>query len=281
GAAVLEVARRRAGGLGVILDRVILARGGRQQLEPLGRGRRGRAGGAFERARRRGGVAGRGGGLAEHPRHEIRLVRRLLGHRLRRARLHQRFLAPALLEEVDRRLQRLADLGPHGLALFLRERRPQGNEQDEKQRAHHRMNCSGPMMPTLVRPRRCAEASTMATLRYFTSLFGRRCSSGWSVCAAARRSRASSSGRPPASVSPFQMSVPSKSMSICTTSGGVVGGGGLPTGMFSFTACVWIGMVMISMMRSTSITSMSGVVLMSTITSASRAPPPSDMAMLR
>ena len=51
--------------------------------------------------------------------------------------------------------------------------------------------------------------------------------------------------------------------------------------MLSFTACVCIGMVMISMMISTSITSMSGVVLMSTITSASRAPPPSDMAMLR
>ena len=42
--------------------------------------------------------------------------------------------------------------------------------------------------------------------------------------------------------------------------------------MLSFTACVWIGIVMISMIRSTSITSMRGVVLMSTITSGS--PPP-------
>jgi hypothetical protein len=33
--------------------------------------------------------------------------------------------------------------------------------------------------------------------------------------------------------------------------------------MFIFTACVWIGIVMISMMISTSITSISGVVLMS------------------
>jgi len=59
-----------------------------------------------------------------------------------------------------------------------------------------------------------------------------------------------------------------------TTSGGTVGGGGLPAGIFSFTACVWIGIVMISMISSTNITSMSGVVLMSTITSGSPDPPP-------
>src|ERR1700716_2358753 len=66
-----------------------------------------------------------------------------------------------------------------------------------------------------------------------------------------------------------------------TTSGGTVGGGGEPTGMFSLTACVWIGIVMISMMSRTSITSISGVVLMSTITSGSRVPPllPIFMAM--
>ena len=45
-----------------------------------------------------------------------------------------------------------------------------------------------------------------------------------------------------------------------------------PIGMFIFTACVWIGIVMISMMISTSITSISGVVLMSIITSS--LPPP-------
>src|SRR5919199_5799772 len=49
--------------------------------------------------------------------------------------------------------------------------------------------------------------------------------------------------------------------------------------MLSFTACVWIGMVMISMMSSTSITSMSGVVLMSTITSASFCEWPTVIAM--
>src|SRR4051794_18412676 len=90
--------------------------------------------------------------------------------------------------------------------------------------------------------------------------------------------RASSSGRP-ASCSPFQMMVPSKSMSMVMICGCTSLGGGLPTGMLSFTAWVWIGMVMISMMSSTSITSISGVVLMSTITSASFCPWPTVIAM--
>jgi hypothetical protein len=59
------------------------------------------------------------------------------------------------------------------------------------------------------------------------------------------------------------------SMSILTTSGLTSGGGGLPTGMFRLTECSWIGSVMISMTRSTSITSISGVVLMSIMTSGS------------
>ena len=42
--------------------------------------------------------------------------------------------------------------------------------------------------------------------------------------------------------------------------------------MFSLTACIWIGIVMINMMISTSITSISGVVLMSIITSGSPEP---------
>ena len=76
--------------------------------------------------------------------------------------------------------------------------------------------------------------------------------------------------------------MPSKSTSTRITTGGTVGGGGLPTGMLSFTACVWMGMVMISMMSSTSITSMSGVVLMSTITSGSPLPPePTCIPMVR
>ena len=44
--------------------------------------------------------------------------------------------------------------------------------------------------------------------------------------------------------------------------------------MFILTAWVWIGMVMISMISSTSITSINGVVLMSIITSSS---PPLDL----
>src|SRR5882762_9232926 len=64
-----------------------------------------------------------------------------------------------------------------------------------------------------------------------------------------------------------------------TTSGGTSGGGGVPTGMFSLTACVWIGIVMMSMMSRTSITSISGVVLMSTMTSGSRVPPPDPIFM--
>src|SRR5919199_6866276 len=69
-------------------------------------------------------------------------------------------------------------------------------------------------------------------------------------------------------------------MSMVTTCGCVTCGGGLPAGMLSFTACVWIGMVMISMMSITSITSISGVVLMSTITSASRCACPTVIAMI-
>ncbi len=52
------------------------------------------------------------------------------------------------------------------------------------------------------------------------------------------------------------------------------GGGGLPVGMLRLTECSWIGIVMISITRSTSITSISGVVLMSMMTSGSFDPPP-------
>src|ERR687890_592307 len=49
---------------------------------------------------------------------------------------------------------------------------------------------------------------------------------------------------------------------------GLIGGGGWFcwfTGRSSFTAWVWIGIVMMNMIRRTSMTSMRGVVLMSTI----------------
>src|SRR5689334_21117516 len=134
------------------------------------------------------------------------------------------------------------------------------------------MNCSLPTMPSLETPRRWLSASTSATNLYSTSLFGRTCTSGWSGCAAACTSLACSASRV-GSASPFHRIVPSKSMSIVTTTGSLVGGGGLPAGMFRFTVCSCTGIVMISMMISTSITSISGVVLMSIITSGS-APPP-------
>ena len=71
-------------------------------------------------------------------------------------------------------------------------------------------------------------------------------------------------------ISPFQPIVPSKSTSMRMISGGFGGGWfWFGTGMFIFTACVWIGIVMMNMISSTSITSISGVVLMSTITSPS------------
>ena len=64
--------------------------------------------------------------------------------------------------------------------------------------------------------------------------------------------------------------VPSKSTSMRMISGGLGGGGALlGTGMFILTACVWMGMVMMNMINNTSITSINGVVLMSTITSSS------------
>src|SRR5919109_2658487 len=76
--------------------------------------------------------------------------------------------------------------------------------------------------------------------------------------------------------------VPSKSTSIVITCGCSVCGGGVPTGMFKFTACNWIGIVMISITRSTSITSINGVVLISIITSCSWEPPlaPTFIAMV-
>ena len=74
--------------------------------------------------------------------------------------------------------------------------------------------------------------------------------------------------------------VPSKSMSIVTTTGSFCCAGGAPCGMFRLTLCNWIGMVMISMISSTSITSMSGVVLMSTITSLSPDPEPRFIAIV-
>src|SRR3989475_431770 len=140
------------------------------------------------------------------------------------------------------------------------------------------MNCSLPISPIFFNPSRCAEAITIATLSYLTSLLGRRCTSGCTGISAAARNRSSSSWRF-GTTRPFQIRVPSKSTSMVTTSGGTVWGGGVPIGMFSLTACVWMGIVMMSMMSRTSITSINGVVLISTITSGSLVPPPDPIFM--
>src|SRR5262252_6630231 len=58
-------------------------------------------------------------------------------------------------------------------------------------------------------------------------------------------------------------------MSIFTICGSNSGGGGFPTGRLRLIACSWIGMGMMSITSSTSITSISGVVLMSIMTSGS------------
>ena len=58
-------------------------------------------------------------------------------------------------------------------------------------------------------------------------------------------------------------------MSMRMTCGGLGGGAALVTGMSRLTACNCAGMVMISMINSTNITSISGVVLMSIISSSS------------
>ena len=69
-------------------------------------------------------------------------------------------------------------------------------------------------------------------------------------------------------------------MSIFRTSGLTSGGGGLPVGRLRLTECSWIGIVMMSITSSTSITSISGVVLMSIITSVFAPPPePTFIAM--
>jgi len=62
----------------------------------------------------------------------------------------------------------------------------------------------------------------------------------------------------------FHSSVPSKSMVKSITSGGTGGGGLLfGKGLSILTAWVWLGMVMMKMIRSTSMTSIKGVMLMS------------------
>jgi hypothetical protein len=65
-----------------------------------------------------------------------------------------------------------------------------------------------------------------------------------------------------------------------TTGGGTGGGVWFGRGMSSFTALVWIGIVMMSMTRRTSMTSINGVVFISTITSPSPPPSPTFIAIV-
>src|SRR5271154_6424007 len=78
----------------------------------------------------------------------------------------------------------------------------------------------------------------------------------------------------------FHSNVPSKSIDKSITSGGgggtKFGGGG--NGLSIFTACVMLGIVMMKMIRSTNMTSINGVMLMSEYDWPSP-PPPTFMAM--
>src|SRR6266702_3868584 len=287
-AAVLEVARRQLGGLCVVFNEIVLAGGGREELPPfpLGRGRRG--GHVLEGAGRYRRFARRRRSLPQDTLDQVVLVRRPVADGLCFAHLGERFLALFGFQELDRGLDGVADLGSYRLAACPRllGERARGEPCDpaktnEAQAGAHeargpglqRMNCSLPIRPIFVIPSRCAEANTIATLSYLTSLLGRRCSSGWIGMSAAACNCSSSAWRS-GSTCPFQIRVPSKSTSTVTTTGGTGGGGGVASGMVSLTACVWIGIVMMSMMSRTSITSISGVVLMSSMTSGSRVPPP-------
>src|SRR5471030_75544 len=107
-------------------------------------------------------------------------------------------------------------------------------------------NCSLPTRPILVTPRRWAEAITPATYLYDTSLFGRKCTSGWSAWAATLASFASSAARSGTATLSHKI-VPSKSTSMVTTTGSVVGGGGVPTGIFRLTEWFCFGIVIINM----------------------------------
>ncbi|CAJ8126647.1 Uncharacterised protein [Burkholderia pseudomallei] len=91
----------------------------------------------------------------------------------------------------------------------------------------------------------------------------RRCSSGsWPAAAASRNRAASASSATGAS---FQYSLPAASIDTVIVSGVSRAGAAATFGKSSRIACVKSGAVMMKMTSSTSITSMSGVMLMSAI----------------
>src|SRR5207245_6508051 len=171
--------------------------GALRQPCPRGRTRGGHdvVGGAASRGR----VPCSGRRLPQDALDEVVLVRRPVADGLRFAHLGERFLAFLGFDQLDRGLDGLADLGSHRLrgarAGLLRERArgEQGDPAKTKKAktkkaragAHgtrgaglQRRNCSLPIRPIFFNPRRCAEAITIATLSYLTSLLGRRCTSG-------------------------------------------------------------------------------------------------------
>src|SRR3546814_16170146 len=106
-------------------------------------------------------------------------------------------------------------------------------------------------------------ASTWSTTSYRACGCGCRCSSGVGVIVVVMsrywRNVTGSTG------APFHRIVPLGSTTILFFTGSIGGGVISPvsTGRSSFTAWVWMGIVMMNMLRRTSMTSMSGVVLTS------------------
>src|SRR5205814_621266 len=149
--------------------------------------RRGRD--VLEGAGRRGRVPRRRRGLPQDALDEVVLVRRPVADGLRFPHLGERFLALFGFQQLDRGLDGLADLGAYRLAArarLLRER-ARGEQGDPAKandaeadahglavRCFQRRNCSLPIRPIFFSPSRCAEAMTIATLSYLTSLLGRR-----------------------------------------------------------------------------------------------------------
>ena len=99
------------------------------------------------------------------------------------AHLRERFLEALSLDQFLGGLQRPAYFRTQGLLGKRRrrhderrdgQRRPQPRPVASKTaRRGYLTNCSLPIIPSLVTPRRCAEASTIATDLYSTSRFGR------------------------------------------------------------------------------------------------------------
>jgi hypothetical protein len=257
--------------LGVLLGAVVAAGDRFDHAKLLGPGDAARAAQGLVGARRRLGVAGARCRGQAHALDEIRLVGVARAGRLGVAHLGERFAVAAALDHVLRRLQGLADLRAQA---FLRA----GGAADAS--AATTSAAATPARSALLDELFIADHSELGdaeALRrrehgrhrlVFDQLVGPDVHLGLIRLGGGARQRASSAPRS-GTASPFHSTVPSKSMSIVTTTGSFSGGGGVPTGMLRLTLCSCTGIVMISMMIRTSITSISGVVLMSIMTSGS------------